>query len=213
MQFSKFVPIIFAASIGLVTVSGQETEAQQQRALQILRQKLAEERAATPGADTKAVPAVEPAAPKSPAGKAKEKATEEKASPPPAPVEADTMDQKRALEALRAAMEKDRASQSPPSTSAPTEATPARTADAPSETLPELKETKTTRKPKVTPAKTETKKPKTDETVPAAAPPETTPPGPKTKQERLVNLLRDYRADKVTPQEYHEQRAKILAEP
>jgi hypothetical protein len=33
------------------------------------------------------------------------------------------------------------------------------------------------------------------------------------KQERLAELLRKYRADQVTPEEYHVQRAKILAEP
>jgi len=33
------------------------------------------------------------------------------------------------------------------------------------------------------------------------------------KQQRLNALLEQYKADKVTPQQYHEQRAKILAEP
>jgi cell division septation protein DedD len=33
------------------------------------------------------------------------------------------------------------------------------------------------------------------------------------KQARLDELLRKYRADQVTPEEYHQQRAKILAEP
>ena len=31
--------------------------------------------------------------------------------------------------------------------------------------------------------------------------------------QRLQELLRKYRADQVTPEEYHQQRAKILAEP
>lgn len=34
-----------------------------------------------------------------------------------------------------------------------------------------------------------------------------------SKQERLAELLRRYKADAVTPQEYHTQRAKIIAEP
>ena len=34
-----------------------------------------------------------------------------------------------------------------------------------------------------------------------------------TKQEKLDHLLQLYRADQITPQEYHDQRAKILAEP
>jgi hypothetical protein len=48
--------------------------------------------------------------------------------------------------------------------------------------------------------------------APAAqpAPPST---GPKTKQERLAELLELYRADKLTPAQYHAERAKILAEP
>ena len=53
---------------------------------------------------------------------------------------------------------------------------------------------------------------KVSEAAPALAAPEQ-PAGPKTKQERLQALLNDYKADKVTPREYHEQRVKILAEP
>lgn len=33
------------------------------------------------------------------------------------------------------------------------------------------------------------------------------------KQQKLDQLLQLYRSDQITPQEYHEQRAKILAEP
>jgi hypothetical protein len=33
------------------------------------------------------------------------------------------------------------------------------------------------------------------------------------KQARLAELLRKYRADQLSPEEYHQQRAKILAEP
>jgi hypothetical protein len=39
------------------------------------------------------------------------------------------------------------------------------------------------------------------------------PAGPKTKQQRLMDLLDLYKADKITPAEYHAQRAKILSEP
>jgi hypothetical protein len=35
----------------------------------------------------------------------------------------------------------------------------------------------------------------------------------KDKEKRLADLLEQYRADKITPHEYHQQRAKILAEP
>jgi hypothetical protein len=33
------------------------------------------------------------------------------------------------------------------------------------------------------------------------------------KQQRLDDLLRKYRSDQLTPEEYHQQRAKILGEP
>jgi hypothetical protein len=33
------------------------------------------------------------------------------------------------------------------------------------------------------------------------------------KQQKLADLLRRYQADQVTPSQYHEERAKILAEP
>jgi hypothetical protein len=33
------------------------------------------------------------------------------------------------------------------------------------------------------------------------------------KEQRLYQLLQDYKADKLTPFEYHTQRAKILSEP
>lgn len=36
---------------------------------------------------------------------------------------------------------------------------------------------------------------------------------PASKEQRLQQLLQLYRADQITPQEYHEQRAKILSEP
>lgn len=46
-------------------------------------------------------------------------------------------------------------------------------------------------------------------TVTAAAP---ASPLTGSKQDRLAELLRRYKADAITPQEYHMQRAKILAE-
>ena len=33
------------------------------------------------------------------------------------------------------------------------------------------------------------------------------------KQQRLNELLKQYQADQITPAQYHEQRAKIIAEP
>jgi hypothetical protein len=39
------------------------------------------------------------------------------------------------------------------------------------------------------------------------------PPVSADKEQRLHALLLQYQADQLTPQQYHEQRAKILAEP
>jgi hypothetical protein len=50
--------------------------------------------------------------------------------------------------------------------------------------------------------------------APAVVAPEPEKPkGPMTKMERLAELTRRYKADELTPQEYHTQRAKIVAEP
>ena len=48
----------------------------------------------------------------------------------------------------------------------------------------------------------------------ALSPIEAPPPAvPAAKEQRLQELLRKYRADEITAEEYHKQRAKILAEP
>jgi hypothetical protein len=46
--------------------------------------------------------------------------------------------------------------------------------------------------------------------TPMTAPPSSLPP---TKDQRLQTLLDQYKADKLTAEEYHDQRAKIIAEP
>ena len=45
---------------------------------------------------------------------------------------------------------------------------------------------------------------------PLAAPPSSLPA---TKEGRLAELLRKYKADELTPEQYHIEKAKILAEP
>lgn len=52
-------------------------------------------------------------------------------------------------------------------------------------------------------------------TAAAAAAKSTVPAAPvlSSKEQKLQDLLARYKADKLTPQEYHEQRAAILAEP
>jgi hypothetical protein len=52
--------------------------------------------------------------------------------------------------------------------------------------------------------------------TPAAAPVAAAAPAAPvqvSKAERLQQLLSQYKADQITPQEYHEKRAAILAEP
>ena len=45
---------------------------------------------------------------------------------------------------------------------------------------------------------------------PLPAPPSSIPPA---KEARLADLLKKYKADEITPEQYHTERAKILAEP
>ncbi len=60
------------------------------------------------------------------------------------------------------------------------------------------------------PVKREVKKGKQLEFPPLAAPPVTLSAD---KQARLADLLRQYKADIISPEQYHAQRAKILSEP
>ena len=46
--------------------------------------------------------------------------------------------------------------------------------------------------------------------TPIQAPPSSIPAD---KQQRLAELLGKYKAEEITPEEYHQQRAKILSEP
>jgi hypothetical protein len=51
-------------------------------------------------------------------------------------------------------------------------------------------------------------------TTTATAPVTTAAPaGPMTKQQKMAELNALYKADKVTPAEYHKRRAEILAQP
>ncbi len=49
--------------------------------------------------------------------------------------------------------------------------------------------------------------------VAAAPAPAPAPAGPPTKEQRLAELLVKYQTDQVTPEEYHTQRAALIAEP
>jgi hypothetical protein len=227
MQISKFVLAILLANAGLTAISAQTTTAQQNRALEVLRQKIAEEKQKAPASVptvTNAVPAAPTKEIRAPEPKVEVPAVEEKTTAAPSkPVEeSESPAQRRALEALRKAMEQDkasRASSTKPPRSPAVKPTPVVAAE-PKKTPKPVKtdEAKTiaaeAKKPKAknNASKASVKKTEVVEATPAA-PVAETPSGPKTKQQRLVELLEDYKADKITPQEYHEQRAKIVAEP
>jgi hypothetical protein len=60
------------------------------------------------------------------------------------------------------------------------------------------------------PTKNEVKPVSAQAFTPMPAPPV---PFSNDKQQRLDQLLKQYQADQITPAQYHEQRAKIIAEP
>jgi hypothetical protein len=85
-------------------------------------------------------------------------------------------------------------------------------------------------KPQTKPAPAETKKPakaaaKPAPPIPVTAPVKNAPPSAfkpleapplpitATQKQQLDELLRKYRADEITPQQYHEERARILGLP
>lgn len=76
---------------------------------------------------------------------------------------------------------------------------------APAPAVPKAKEAKTTPAPVVTKAT----KPAVTGYAPLVAP---ALPLSGTKEQRLQQLLEQYKADQITPAEYHAQRAKIIAE-
>ena len=163
MQTPRLLVALIVASAGLSAVRAQLTPADQEKMLEALRQKVAEERAQT--SPTPGVLGSGTAKPSAPAPLAEKKAVA----------------RERAAEA-------------------PHPAAPAK-ASASSKSKPAVKETPAVRTP-----------PPQQQTAPIQPSPEQST-GPKTKQERLEALLLLYKADKISPPEYHEQRAKILTEP
>jgi hypothetical protein len=58
------------------------------------------------------------------------------------------------------------------------------------------------------------KKPKTIKDLPPFPPIPAPPPAVSAdKAQRLAELLRKYKAEEITPEEYHQQRAKVLSQP
>jgi hypothetical protein len=92
-----------------------------------------------------------------------------------------------------------------PTPSAPAPAKPK------SETSKPPKETGKKPTPSPKPAPNETQKKPIEATIPASEVP--TVALPRSRQQQLDELLRAYKADLITPGEYHRQRAKILSEP
>jgi hypothetical protein len=123
--------------------------------------------------------------------------------------------QNKALELLRQTLAREQTAQQPVAPTKPTapakaastqnSATPGKPAPATAskKSSSASKPTSTSSEPKVTAAPTQ----------PAPQTALEQPTGPKTKQQRLADLLELYKADKISPAEYHAQRAKILAEP
>jgi hypothetical protein len=124
---------------------------------------------------------------------------------PVAPPPADSESIAKARETLRQKM-KELDAQPPASTNAPASAAakPAPTKPMPTATKPEAKPAmeKAPKKPVTV---------KNAPVFPAIQGPASPVSG--DKQQRLAELLRKYKADEFTPEEYHLQRAKIMSEP
>jgi hypothetical protein len=136
------------------------------------------------------------------------RAAEPAAQPPPAPAAqppADSESITKAREALRQKM-KELEAQPTAATNAP--------ASAGTNTAP-AKAKSTASKSEAKPAVEKApKKPAAVKNAPVF-PPIQGPASPVSadKQQRLAELLRKYKADELTPEEYHVQRAKIMGEP
>ena len=114
-------------------------------------------------------------------------------------------------EALQQKM-KELETQPPAQTTAPARASaPASAAAKPAEAKPQP----TASKPEVKPtAEKAPKSPAAVKNAPAFPPIQAPPPTVSAdKQQRLADLLRKDKAEELTPEEYHQQRAKIMSEP
>lgn len=191
-------------------VKQPENPAALQNALNVLRDSIAKERQASQAAPVKAPAPVPPASPDPivvnslrEAIAAQRKAAEQAPAPVsvevpkrvPSRVVPSASPDPKVMSAVREAL----AAQRQASESAPTSASVEESSSAPAEKPVEPAQVVS---PTPTPAPT-----------PAPAPTVVRQPsGPGTKQHRLMQLLELYKADKVTPHEYHEQRSKIISE-
>jgi hypothetical protein len=202
MQASKVLLTIALAGAGTWAVYSQPANPElQAKALELLRQTISQQ--GQPGAQ--AAPAQPAPAPARPAAAKPAQATPAALAPAqPAPASlapASAEQQQKALELLRQKMAEEAPAAGSASRAKP--AKPATGAKAAAEGQP------------TTPAQ-----PNLSAVTPAAASPGGNAPAvaappslSASKQQRLNELLDKYRADQLNPTQYHEQRAKILAEP
>jgi hypothetical protein len=187
MQFSKLFLVLSLSGLGMITASAQAlTPQQQEKMLQVLRQQMAQQPAKTSN------PAAEP---RKEEAKPKPAETHPAAQPRVSADEGSTPAQRRALEVLRKAMAEQNAAPTRPSSQ------PAKASSV--EQMPAS----------VPAAKIQASKPAGVSAPTAKSEPAVTRATATTKQEKLAELLEQYRADKISPEQYHRQRSTILQEP
>lgn len=186
MQFSKLTLMVSLAGAAALQLHAQPASPELQgKALELLRQTIQQERQQGPMAS----PAV--------------------GQPMPA------SQQQRALDLLRQEVAKERASSAAAATSKKARSSSA--AAAPGKRSGSSSAS-TAKKPAAHKPPSSSNTPAVSQSAAPSAPAVSTAPAipspiSKSKQDRLQELLEQYRADKLTPSEYHAARAKILAEP
>lgn len=225
MNISKVLLAGCLTGMSFICASAQPLgSSEQDKALELLRQKIAEERA-----KSSLKPEPRAAMPAAMGG--------EKMSPAEAPAAqpADPASYQKALDAVRASIANSRQTVKTTAATAPATAPSAPAPMASPETNTKalnavraaLSAQRQAAMPVSTPSRAEAPRASTSAPVkeevapvvaspaaPPAAPAVTSQPvGPKSKQHRLMELLQLYKTDQITPLEYHEQRAKIVAEP
>jgi hypothetical protein len=202
MQISKTLLTLCAVALCAGTVSQATPDSDAQaKAREALRKKMAEleaqpvsEAPATATPKPKPAPVVRQPAPE-PASGSKAPVFSDPTSPPAGGSRATPEQIERARESVRQKFvelgEQDKATVRAPAGAAPAG-------------QPEQPMTVRQPKPKVRPA------PAPTVFDPIPAPPSTLPA---SKEARLAELLKQYQADTLTPEQYHKERAKILAEP
>lgn len=222
MQKAKY--FIFLLVLGLTgfTAAAQTTGAEQQRMLEMLRKKMAEEQQsktpakASPVQAQPAAPAAKPAAaaPEKSQPKAEPKVQAQPKAEPKPPAKA------AMKPAAKAAVRNDL----PPISPAHQQMLDILHRELGQESVgaqpraaARPAEPKAQKPPAVTPKHKTVLAPSVAAKPEKGAEPAAVEPavqtGPKTKQQKLADLNALYRADKLSPTEYHEQRAKILSEP